>query len=507
MTSDMPSGSCQQPTQPGFSQRCLSTAIIILAGITLIRMAVIGGGIEVSGDEAHYWEWSRRLDWCYYSKPPMVAWLIKIGVTLFGNTEFGIRFMAPILSFATSIILFFLASACYGPIAGATSAILLQIIPLFTLFGIGITPDTPLLFFWTLSLFFLHKAWTNGSIKYWLGLMISLGLGMLAKYAIIFFFLPAILLLIFTPQGRLGSKTPWPWLSFAGSFLFFTPVIYWNSQHNWVMFRHDMGHTHATDGLTFAWKDCLEFIGGQLGIVTPILAGLIIYLLMTRRRQDPFCFWMTIPIMAGFLLKSMQGKVQPNWAMTAWITGVIPLGYFFTGPYFKLNIHWKRTLSTGLMIALVATVVMHIPFIVVNIPWPDNNNPLNKIIGWRQLGQKVSLTLSEMDPQTPCFIVSDRYMYSSTLAFYVEGQPITYCVNLDRRMNQYDLWPGFENRIGDNAIFVSRYKMAEDFQNAFESVETRKVELKNNLGRTIRTAVICKCLHFKGWQPREIDQF
>ena len=44
------------------------------------------------------------------------------------------------------------------------------------------------------------------------------------------------------------------------------------------------------------------------------------------------------------------------------------------------------------------------------------------------------------------------------MAFYVKGNPFTYCINLGRRMNQYDLWPGFENFIGYNAIFVSDAK-------------------------------------------------
>ena len=112
-------------------------------------------------------------------------------------------------------------------------------------------------------------------------LAVVLGLGLLSKYAIAFLYVPAALLLVTTRQGRVRLRTPWPYLSFALSLLFFLPVVVWNSHHGWVMFRHDLGHTRLAQGWGISSEALLAFVGGQLGVITPIVAVLILYLLIT----------------------------------------------------------------------------------------------------------------------------------------------------------------------------------------------------------------------------------
>src|SRR5262249_38304718 len=56
-----------------------------------------------------YWTWSRALDWGYYSKPPGIAWQIWLGTKLFGHTEWGVRSLSILLSFAQSWGVYLLA--------------------------------------------------------------------------------------------------------------------------------------------------------------------------------------------------------------------------------------------------------------------------------------------------------------------------------------------------------------------------------------------------------------
>src|SRR5215467_10597835 len=65
--------------------------------------------LELVGDEAYYWLWSRHPDICYLDKGPMIAWLIWLGTALFGQTVFGVRFFAVILASGTG-----LAILCLG---------------------------------------------------------------------------------------------------------------------------------------------------------------------------------------------------------------------------------------------------------------------------------------------------------------------------------------------------------------------------------------------------------
>jgi 4-amino-4-deoxy-L-arabinose transferase-like glycosyltransferase len=488
------------------SRKYLLSVIGFLAVLTAVRLAILASGVlNLSGDEAHYWEWSRRLDWCYYSKPPGVALLVRAGTLVFGNTELGVRFMAPVLSLLSSVVLYHLGKRLYGRKAGLIAAVLLQIVPVISAFGLGMTPDTPLIIFWLLSLYFLHRAWSGGAASDWLLLAVSLGLGLLSKYAIAFLYVPAALLLLTTRQGRLRLRTPWPYLSFALSLLFFLPVILWNSRHDWVMFRHDLGHTAVAQGWGLSPRNFFEFVGGQLGVVTPILAVLMLYLLVRRRRQDPFCFWLTIPLLIGFLLKSLQGKVQPNWPLTAWLAGLIPLADFLVHHYRPLSVNQKRLVSAGLIIPAVGTLFLHLPFLTLNLPWPGHSNPFRKLLGWKQLGAEVTQITQGMDKP---FVFSDYYMTASELAFYLDGHPTVYCVNLGRRMNQYDIWPGFDTLAGRQAVYIVDSEMDPDLVSAFDRVERQPaITVCSKSGRLIKTFSAYRCYGFKGWTPKSPQHY
>jgi 4-amino-4-deoxy-L-arabinose transferase-like glycosyltransferase len=59
--------------------------------------------IELYPDEAQYWLWSRKLDFGYYSKPPMIAWVIHLTTALGGNSEPFVRLLAPILHLGSAL--------------------------------------------------------------------------------------------------------------------------------------------------------------------------------------------------------------------------------------------------------------------------------------------------------------------------------------------------------------------------------------------------------------------
>ena len=257
--------------------------------------------------------------------------------------------------------------------------------------------------------------------------------------------------------------------------------------------------------MVFSFGDMIEFIGGQLGIVTPILAIVILYLLIKTRRENAFWFWMSVPILAGFFLKSMQGKIQPNWPMPAWIAGVFPLCYFLVHEYAKKTENTKRLISAGLIMAAIVTLFLHVPFLALSVPWPKNVNPLKKLIGWKQLGSEVAMLEKSMPK--PTFIFSDNYMTSSELAFYTDGRPRTYCINLGRRINQYDLWDGFYNRIGENAVFVCKGKIEPQLAQAFSRVEERPIEIKDRYGRIVKTYNAYSCYDFHGWKREDTKSF
>ncbi|GMT46970.1 MAG: hypothetical protein IEMM0007_0536 [bacterium] len=496
---------------------------VVLLVLSLFRIYYIFvGPLDLSPDEAQYWDWSRRLDLSYYSKGPAIAYIIAIGKTFLGNTEIGIRLPAVFFSLFSSLVLYQMsrdmmkkevpASSGTPELAGLLSALLIQIVPLFSTYGIVMTIDSPFIFVWSLSLYLFYLAqreWTEtGKTKllYWALAGLTTGIGLLVKYTMSFFYLSAFLYLI-TDRKRRGLLVhPGPWLSFAISLLCFVPVLIWNSQHNWVTFLHTAGQAHLADGMKITMGRFFEFIGSQLGVVSPVLFVFILISLFVLRKKNSdgsLLFWFSIPILLFFTLKSLQGKVQANWALPAYIAGFISLSIYTVKywPGFRKSV--RVLLVAGTLISIAITAVAHYPS-AVNLPL--KMDPTARLRGWNELGKDVGKIADGM--KAPYFIFSDRYQVTSELAFYVRGNPVTYNINLGRRMNQYDLWPGFYDLKGYNAIFVMTgdKPLPEKIGRAFERCDKRLYAVREET-RVLRDYSIFECYGFKGMERKAADNF
>ncbi len=538
-----------------------STVLLIsLLSLSLFRIYYITQGtIDLSPDEAHYWEWSRRLDLSYYSKGPMIAYLIAFGTAIFGDNVFGIRIMAVVSSVLSSIFMYLLGRQLFDERTGVASAILMQIIPLYSAFGVLFTIDSPFIFFWMLSLYLFYRAveqqssssalntsellpFRTSALIYWLLLGISIGLGLLTKYTMAFFYICGFLFLLASKQYRYLLLTRWPYISFILSLVVFSPVVVWNADHNWVTLRHTAGQAHISEQLSVVssqWsKNFLEFLGSQVGIITPVIFILMIFALfklkneakklqqiakdsennppsppfnkggkvgLTKRYNGDFLFWFSIPIIVFFMLKSLHGKVQANWALPGYATGFVAVSALFIGRWESVKKRVRWTIIVGAVLSLSTTVIAHsLPILKL----PSNLDPSARIRGWKELGKEVSRLSDELSKEGPFFIFSDRYQVSSELAFYVKNHPVTYCVNLGRRMNQYDLWPGFNNLIHFNAVFVTIdiAQMPDAFITAFDRCEKKTFTVYTE-GRKLRDYSIFTCYDFKGMQQKGITSY
>ncbi|MEW6570872.1 MAG: glycosyltransferase family 39 protein [Nitrospirota bacterium] len=507
------------------SKPCTTLLFVAILAISLFRVYYIQNGpLDLSPDEAHYWEWSRRLDLSYYSKGPMIAHLIFFGTSIFGDTVFGIRMMAVVFSALSSVVLYILGRTLYDEKVGLYSAVVFQIIPLFSAYGVIFTIDSPFIFFWVLSLFLFWKALSGEtqisklkSQMYWSLLGVSVGAGLLTKYTMAFFYLCGFLFLLAFRERRQLLLSVGPYLSFLISLIVFNPVIVWNASHDWLTLRHTAGHAGIAEGFLISGKSFVEFLGSQIGVVTPFVFVLIMIALWRLRKtgNGVFLNWFSLPVLAFFVMKSLQAKVQANWALPGYITGVIAFSAFylrnsrmslansgFAGAKgnedngFKI-IDRKILAVMAVAMSLMITVIAHYPSI---LKIPVRLDPTMRLQGWKELGSEVSKTYEQISSQHPVFIFSDSYQVSSELAFYVKGQPVTYCINSGRRMNQYDLWPGIDNLLGYNAIFVRMgdKKIPKKVAAAFDKVEKRIFSAYTKNHVRIRNYTIFICYNFKG---------
>ena len=442
--------------------------------------------IDLAPDEALYWEYSRRPDISYYSKPPLVGYLILLSTALLGDTEIGVRFFPPIFALLSSLIIYRF-SRDLG--LSETKALGASLLPHFlagpSLNAVLMTIDAPFIFFYSLSLWILYRALSGQSLRLWILGGVSSALALLSKYTAVFL-IPGLVL--FRP--RLLRERPF-WIFVGVMFLAFLPVLLWNALNDFVGFRHliFLAGKKEGDGPFLTLKYLPEFILGQMAIlsVIPFFFMLVGFYraLKEKRKEDLYLTLAVLPVFLFFLLLSFKTRVYANWSAFPYMAGII-LAVKFMG---------TRALIASFILGLISLLPLYFPLL------PPDLDMKKRVVGWEELGRKVS----EIYNPTTDFIIAPTYQLSSELAFYVRGKPYTYCINLGRRMNDYDLWKeNLPRERGKNAVFVTYWDLDPRVREAFEEVLYEGVFEYRYRSKVIRRLKIYRLRGFKGYIKEEI---
>ncbi|MBI5644193.1 MAG: glycosyltransferase family 39 protein [Deltaproteobacteria bacterium] len=484
-----------------------------IAAFAVFRILyVIYTPFDISPDEAHYWEWSRRLDLSYYSKGPGVAYAIAFFSSIFGPTGIGIRIGAVIVSSISSYLVFLLGKEIFNEKAGFYGALLTNISPIFAIGSVLMTTDVLFLFFWISSVYFLNRALEGKNSLWWYMAGVSIGLGFLCKYTMVLIYPSLLLMLIFSKKERVWLLDIRPYIMGLISLAAATSVIYWNIAHGQVTIKHTMGQAHLGSGTMSLWP-FFEFLGAQAGLMSPLIFIALVYGVARcaisgfreKRSALLLLFFTGAPLFLFFLFKSLHGKVQANWAIASYVTAFPAAAWSFEGLYSGLKGGGKGALKAlawvGIILGATATFFVYFPWMLGSTGYKlISGPPYNRVTGWKELGGVVSKVKEEMDKLGPNFIASDTYQITSELALYVKGNPVTY--NFDtggRRMNQYDLWPGYETLSGFNAIYVrgGNEQAQEKIKASFDRCD-REVTTLHWYGNPLKEFTIFRCYNFKG---------
>ncbi|TAN44833.1 MAG: glycosyltransferase family 39 protein, partial [Rhodospirillales bacterium] len=170
-------------------QRALSLFLPIVILVTVWRLLVLAGSpYNLSFDEAQYWLWSLTPDWGYYSKPPFVAWMIGLSRQTCGDVEACVRLPSAISYGIGAVFVYLAARHLFDATTGFWSGLVFLTLPGVAYSSMLVTTDPPLLMFWAAALFFTAKALDSQRPgPWWILLGITIGLGLLAKYAMILY--------------------------------------------------------------------------------------------------------------------------------------------------------------------------------------------------------------------------------------------------------------------------------------------------------------------------------
>ncbi len=371
-----------------------------LALITLWRLlAAWHGHVELYADEAQYWTWALAPDWGYYSKPPMVAWSIWLGRALFGDSELGVRALSLLIYPVTSWVLFLLQRRLFQThphreYIAFWSALIFATLPLVSLGSWLITTDAVLLLYWSLALYFTLAALETGRWRDWLLLGGALGLGMLAKYSMVFYGLGFLALVLLEPRRRALLRDPRPWAAALVALLLLAPNLMWNAQHHFVSVKHT-AEIAELDRSLFHPTAMLEFFLAQFGVFGPFTFATLL-LLAARPR-----IWLgeprlrllaifTLPPLAAFIGLSLLSRAFANWAAFSYVGGSALVAAVWV-------IHGRRRwlIATLLIHLLLAAGMYYLHDLtgLFHVQLTRRNDPYGRVTGYRALGAEVALRL------------------------------------------------------------------------------------------------------------------
>ena len=455
-------------------------------GYGVILLALIGrwvylasGIINLSQDEAYQWLWSKHLALSYYSKPPGIALLQWFGTSLWGDTEFGVRFCSPLLAAILSVlVLRFVARE-----VGAKPAFLLLLItfavPLLVVGSVLMTIDPPLVLCWMWAVVAGWRAvQPDGKTRDWLIVGLALGLGFLCKYTAMLQLVCWAIFFVLHQPARIHLKKIGPRLALLVFGICTLPVLIWNAQHGWITALHVLGDAGMTgqkqslalgEQLLKSLNYFLEFTGAELGLLNPIffIAALMAMFIAWKRRAEKtlwfFLLCMSAPVFLGHWLFSFHSRVQPNWIAAA----VPPMLCLMVAVWSESKLRLKPWLIAGIILGLIASAFLHDSGLLKHLvaKLPGDKDPAHRIAGWRETAQLVEAERAKFD--TNAFIIADHYGTTGLYSFYSaparaaakSATPLVYCLDSGRTINQFPFWDSYnyrQHRRGQNAIFVVR---------------------------------------------------
>jgi 4-amino-4-deoxy-L-arabinose transferase-like glycosyltransferase len=386
------------PAHNAVERSGIGQLLLWLTVLTLYRIWILPRlGITLYVDEAQYWTWSQQLDWGYFSKPPVIAWLIAASTALFGDGMVAVKLPSFILYPATSWLLFVLGRQLFDSRIGMRAAIAFSLLPFVSGLGLFVSTDAPLLFFWALAILALVRALTWNRWADWLLLGAALGLGVMSKYTMLAFGASALLYLLLAPERRKQLSNPWLWVAIVLAGVLIAPNIWWNWSHDFPTLRHTADITHV-EGMNDKSGNLGEFLLAQLASLGPglALAYLAALIFVGRREQRVdsrmqllVCF--SLPLFAIVFAQALRSEANGNWAAPAFVTATLLAVVLLSR--FKARWWW---LALGINFAAMLAVY-HVKdiYLAIGKPVPPSFDILKRARAWDVLARQLQPVFAE----------------------------------------------------------------------------------------------------------------
>jgi hypothetical protein len=336
----------------------------------------------------------------------------------FGDGEFAIRLSAPLLHALAAGFVYGIGARLYEARIGFWSAVAYATAPGVSLSAFVITTDAALLPCWAAALYaFIRVREANGG-GWWIAVGAAAGLGLLAKYAMVYWLISAFILVLLVPEERRHFR---PLLAAAGiAALLYLPNLWWNWSNGFVSYLHLRDNAHLSRALVNP-DAFLEFFGSQFAVVGPLMfAGLLVVDARPRRLVEARARLLAafaVPTLAMMLGLSLLSRAQPNWAAPAYVSATVLVVAW------ALARGWRRWIGVSVAINMAAAVAAFgatDALAAAGVQVPSRYDPLHRLRGWRELGAEVSPLLAARPGLT--LLADDRELLAA-LIYYVRPHP------------------------------------------------------------------------------------
>ncbi|GJL98228.1 MAG: hypothetical protein DHS20C06_20450 [Hyphobacterium sp.] len=452
----------------------LQWGVVAIFVITTLRLiALANTQLQLYPDESQYWVWSWAFDWGYFSKPPLIAWMIGLSTSTFGDTDFAIRLPSLIFHAIGAAFLLLAASHLKNGRAGSLAALIYLSMPGVGLSAGVISTDALLLPLWAGALFMILRL-RDGSNDWAsaVALGILTGLAFLAKYAAIYFLVGTGLALLIDPPTRRALVSMKGLVALVLMMVIWTPNLLWNSAHDFATVQHTAANANWQGNL-FNFEELLDFLSGQLGVFGLLLFPVLVTAIVQAWRHwsdpefetDRFLTLYCAPVLIVVLVQAFISRAHANWAASAYVAGtLLVLMFLLRGR------PWRRhVIMASVVIGFSASIVMAVVSINPGLVGGMNAaRGLRHLQSWPQTAE--ALAEAEQDAAYSALVFDDRNIFHQMQRY---GQQLQTPLRMWQRYNAphnhaEDVWALENGTVGPVLIISEREwerdRLLADFQ-------------------------------------------
>ncbi|WP_291577378.1 glycosyltransferase family 39 protein [Bradyrhizobium sp.] len=431
--------------------------------MTALRV-VYANLLDLRVDEAYYWTWSKENVLSFLDHPPMVAWFIRFGTAIFGDTNFGVRFAGIVAMLVTQLLLADIVRRVTHDIRAIVLAVLMPEAALYYgLLMANASPDVALILFAVAMIWALVRLNQSNDARWWLAAGVFAGLALLSKFTAIMM-LPAVAAFMLVPDWRRRwLRSPYPWLAALIAVVLFLPVLIWNAEHDWASFRFQLVRVTAIREMSF--RTVGDYIGlqwGQVGFVLfpVVLLGLTWTAWRGYRRREPVAILLSTFVIVPFCYffwRSLSLRIGETWPIFLWPAGFAATAISIAmlpregwrASTIKSTISW----TVAAIVTGVVTVVLVFLYYIAS-PWNflGRIDPIGADAGYRQLADRAQ---AELEKTGASWIATSDHRTYAMLRWYFNGRvPVIQINERSRFIGFRD--PGMSSVEGHAGLYVAR---------------------------------------------------